>query len=89
MPKATLTSKGQLTLPKEVRARLGVDTGDQVVFTIADDGSVTVVAAKRPATRLFGMLRAPSSGAVSVEDMDQAIADGVASDDDRVRSRKP
>jgi len=35
MPKATLTSKGQLTLPKEVRSRLGVAAGDQVDFILS------------------------------------------------------
>ena len=36
--KATISSKGQLTLPKEVRARLGVEKGDEVEFTLDDRG---------------------------------------------------
>ncbi|GGJ78393.1 AbrB/MazE/SpoVT family DNA-binding domain-containing protein [Deinococcus aquiradiocola] len=35
---ATLSSKGQLTLPKEVRERLGVQKGDEVEFTLDDHG---------------------------------------------------
>ena len=35
---ATITSKGQLTLPKQVRERLGVDKGDEVEFTLDDQG---------------------------------------------------
>ena len=35
---ATISSKGQLTLPKEVRERLGVDKGDEVEFTLDDQG---------------------------------------------------
>ena len=47
MPRATITSKGQTTLPKEVRTRLGVDAGDQVEYRIAADGTVTVVIGNR------------------------------------------
>ncbi len=36
--KATISSKGQLTLPKEVRERLGVEKGDEVEFTLDDRG---------------------------------------------------
>lgn len=89
MPKATITSKGQLTLPKEIRSRLGVAAGDQVEFAVADDGSITVVAARRSASQLYGMLAAASSEPVSVEDMDRAIADRATSDDERIRGAKP
>jgi antitoxin PrlF len=88
MPKATLTSKGQLTLPKEVRSRLGVAAGDQVDFTIDSDGSVNVAAAKRSAAPLFGMLRTHSSDAVPVEDMDREIAARAAADDQRIRDQE-
>jgi AbrB family looped-hinge helix DNA binding protein len=89
MPKSTLTSKGQLTLPKEVRSRLGVAAGDQVEFTILDNGSITVVAARRPASQLYGMLATASAEPASIEDMDRAIADRAASDDERIRVGKP
>ncbi len=88
MPKATLTSKGQLTLPKEVRSRLGVAAGDQVDFTIDSDGSVNVAAAKRSAAPLFGMLQTQSSDAIPVEDMDREIAARVAADDQRIRDQE-
>ena len=38
MATATVTSKGQITLPKSVRDELGVDAGDQVVFVVEDKG---------------------------------------------------
>lgn len=38
--KATLTSKGQITLPAELRERLGLQKGDQVEFVLRDDGWV-------------------------------------------------
>jgi AbrB family looped-hinge helix DNA binding protein len=88
MPKATLTSKGQLTLPKEVRSRLGVAAGDQVDFTIDSDGSIKVAAAKQSAAPLFGMLQPASSGEVSIEDMDLTIAARAAADDKRIRDQE-
>ena len=42
MPTATLTTKGQVTIPKEVREHLGVDTGDRLSFVVQRDGTVIV-----------------------------------------------
>lgn len=39
---ATLTSKGQITLPKAIRQALGVDAGSKVAFDLGKDGQVTV-----------------------------------------------
>ena len=89
MPRATLTSKGQLTLPKEIRSRLGVAAGDQVEFAIGDDGSITVAAARQSALPLFGLLAAALSDSVSIEDMDRAIADRASSEEERIRGTNP
>ena len=85
MPRATITSKGQITLPKEVRTRLGVDAGDQVDFRIAADGTVTVVPLQGSASRLSGFLHRRDLDGHSVEDMDRAIAQSVSEDDERIR----
>ncbi len=45
---STITSKGQITLPIEVRKHLGVHTGDKVSFVIEDSGKVTVKVPKYP-----------------------------------------
>jgi AbrB family looped-hinge helix DNA binding protein len=42
MPIATLTSKGQITLPKDVRQRLRVHAGDTVEFVVGADGEIRV-----------------------------------------------
>jgi len=89
MPKATITSKGQITLPKEVRSKLGVDTGDQVEFRTEADGSITVLSAKGSARRLYGLLKTSHDAAVSTEEMDRAISETVAADDERIRSHNP
>ena len=50
---ATVTSKGQVTIPVEVRRHLGVGTRDKVAFVIADDGGVEV---RRPRYTLESIL---------------------------------
>ena len=45
---STITSKGQITVPAEVRRHLGVSTRDKLAFVIGDDGSVRVRAVKYP-----------------------------------------
>jgi len=45
MTTATITSKGQVTIPKDVRTRLGVDTGDRVEFVEIQEGVFQIMAA--------------------------------------------
>jgi len=72
MPSATLTSKGQITIPKEVREALGVDTGDRVEFVAEEKGVYRVVAATRDVRHLKGIIDKPSKP-VSVEEMNRAV----------------
>lgn len=73
MPTATLTSKGQITIPAAVRAALGVAAGDRVDFIQLESGRFELVAATRPVTALKGLVRPPEK-AVSIDDMNAAIA---------------
>ena len=57
MSEATMTSKGQITVPKEVRERLKLEEGDKVYFDVGDDGVVHMTARNRPMEELFGLLR--------------------------------
>ena len=59
MLESSLTSKGQITIPKEVRDRLRLEEGDKVYFDITEDGTVRMSARNRPMEELFGSLRAP------------------------------
>ena len=74
MPEATLTSKGQVTIPKAVRDHLNLDTGARVDFVIEDDGTVVLRPVTRHVRELAGFLYRPGQPAVSVEQMDEAIA---------------
>jgi antitoxin PrlF len=73
MTTATLTSKGQITIPAQVRASLGLGTGDRIEFIALGDGKFAIMAATHSARDLKGLIRKPSKY-VSVEDMNQAIA---------------
>ncbi len=73
MPTATITSKGQVTIPAVVRTALGVDAGDRVEFVQVEAGRFEIVAATQPVTALKGLIRKPSSP-VTIEAMNEAIA---------------
>ena len=70
---ATLTSKGQVTIPKAVRQQLKLSTGDQILFRIEADGTVRL----RPALRVkdvAGFLHRPGQKSLTVEEMKEGIA---------------
>ena len=73
MTTATVTSKGQITIPANVRHALHVEAGDRVEFVEVDPGRFEVVAATRSVKELKGMFGKPTKP-VSIEDMNQAIA---------------
>jgi AbrB family looped-hinge helix DNA binding protein len=70
-----LTTKGQVTIPKEVRAHLGVDTGDRLSFVIQDDGTVVVKPITRHVRDLAGLLYRPGQRPVSIKQIDEGIAE--------------
>jgi antitoxin PrlF len=72
MPTATLTSKGQITLPKEIRERLGLATGDRVAFREHPDGSIVMEAETVELLSLQGSIRSRARG-VTIEDMSAAV----------------
>ena len=70
----TLTSKGQVTLPKEIRDRLGLDAGSILDFEIQADNTIIARHVQPDARRIRGLLKSPHAAALSVEQMDEAIA---------------
>ncbi len=73
MTAATITSKGQITIPANVRQSLQVGAGDRVEFVEIDPGRFEMIAATRSVKTLKGMFGKPAQ-AVSIEDMNKAIA---------------
>ena len=72
---ATLTSKGQLTLPKAIRDKLHLDAGSLIDFQLLPDNTITARQIKPDARRLRGLLKSPHAAALSVEQMDEAIGE--------------
>lgn len=73
MTTATVSSKGQITIPSEVRQALQVKTGDRVEFVEVAPGRFEFMAATRSVTALKGMF-GKRTKTVSIEDMHKAIA---------------
>jgi antitoxin PrlF len=73
MDRATITSKGQTTIPKSVRDALGLKAGDRVVFVPQPDGTALMMPTVK-IEELYGALPKPRRR-VSVEQMNKAIAE--------------
>ncbi len=71
---ATVTSKGQITLPKEVRQRLRLHPGGKIRFTVEDGDRIVVTRGGTRLIDLFGLLGKPPRSA-TLEEMDEAIRD--------------
>ena len=78
MATATLTSKGQITIPLKVRRKLGLDAGDRVEFVEVSPGEFALKAATEDVRSLKGMVRRPASP-VSIDAMSSAIKRRAAS----------
>lgn len=74
MQESTVTTKGQTTLPKDVRKVLGLQPGDRLRYILLD-GEVRLLRV-RPILDLEGALRRSSQDPATLEDMDEAIAAG-------------
>ena len=81
MVTATLTSKGQLTIPKAVRDSLHLHTGDRVAFVLHGDTEAVLKPVTKSVDEVFGRLYSAAQPRKSVEEMNAAVAK-------RVRSRK-
>jgi antitoxin PrlF len=78
MAAATITSKGQVTIPVQVRAALGIDAGDRIEFIEVGKGEFNIVAATRSVKELDGLLYRKGRKRISIEEMNAAIAKGAA-----------
>lgn len=87
MAMATMTSRGRITVPKMVRESLGLRPGSKVDFVPTPEG-FRLVAVQRDVASLKGRFAGRSAGAVSLADMDEAIAQGAAASGVRTGQRR-
>ena len=72
MSESTISSKGQVTIPKAIRTRMHLKVGDRLRFVVDADGSVRLAAATRDVSTLRDILPRPKHRA-TVDDMQSAI----------------
>ena len=72
MSAATITSKGQITIPKDIRALLDLHSGDKINFIVQESGEVRFLPATQDISTLKGIISKPQK-AVTVEEMKATI----------------
>ncbi len=82
MTVATLTSKGQITIPKSVRDSLQLHAGDKIAFTLNPNGETILKPLSKSVDQVYGRFHKADRRAVTVAGMNEAMAK-------RMRSRKP
>ena len=75
MPTATMTTKGQITVPRDVRLKLNLKAGDRVLFIVEDDGTARLRAVNKDISSLRGILPPPKRKA-TIEEIEASIAKG-------------
>jgi antitoxin PrlF len=73
---STLTSKGQITIPKNIRDRLRLEPGHRVEFQVDRRGQVIMRARNVDVRELKGIIRSKRKTPLSIEEMNEAIARG-------------
>jgi AbrB family looped-hinge helix DNA binding protein len=76
MPSATVTTKGQITVPKAVRDDLGLAPGARLTFTRQADGGYRIERQARPVARLAGVLK-HDGPPKTLADMERGIAEAM------------
>jgi len=74
MPIATLTSKGRITIPKDLRDSLNLQAGDKIQFTIKNDRGVSLKASNTKIDDVSGMLNKNATKSYTVKEMDEHLA---------------
>ncbi len=74
---STVTDKGQITLPKALRDKLGIRPGSKVEFALQPDDSVRMRVLARGSAGLFGLLAVPGEAARSLDEIDAGLTAAV------------
>ena len=75
---STVSDKGQVTLPKAIRDRLGIRAGTRIDFEVQPDDTLKVRVLTRGAAGLFGLIARPGEAARSLDEIDASVAAVVA-----------
>jgi AbrB family looped-hinge helix DNA binding protein len=75
---ATITSKGQVTIPKPIRERLHLRSGDQIDFAVDVSGAVRVLPKTLKARDVYGMLKRKGRKPLTIEQMEEKAAKAMA-----------
>ncbi len=78
MASATITTKGQVTIPKEIRDYLNLDTGSKVDFVIDENGIVKLIPLNIPIESLSGILHRKGMKSATLEEMELSISEGAS-----------
>jgi antitoxin PrlF len=73
MKTATLTSKGQITIPKAVRDSMHLQSGDRIEFTMQGSNEAVLKPVTKTVDQVFGRLHKPGRSPRTVAAMNQAI----------------
>ncbi|QEE44769.1 AbrB/MazE/SpoVT family DNA-binding domain-containing protein [Rhizobium sp. WL3] len=79
----TMTSKGQITIPSEVRDALKLEPGTRF-YVAARNGQVVAIPKNKNLMDLAGVVKLPPGVSLSLEDMQESVADAAAEDDKRI-----
>jgi AbrB family looped-hinge helix DNA binding protein len=75
MPTATITSKGQVTIPKKIRDKLGLKPGDKLDFEINEEGKLEASTKKYAIEDVAGILYRPGQKAKTIEEMNEGVSE--------------
>ena len=73
MAASTITSKGQVTIPKAVRDALKLNAGDKIEFVVTDKREALIRPISKKVDDVFGILHKPDQKIVSVEEVNEGI----------------
>lgn len=80
--KAILSSKGQLVIPKNLRKKMGLHSGSELILELTDNNSLEILPVTQNISKFFGMGKnIKQQKTMSIEDIDKAISEAVINND--------
>jgi AbrB family looped-hinge helix DNA binding protein len=87
MPNATMTSKGQITIPKEIRDVVNAREGTRFDVRIDERGNIVLVPKRLGLEELLALACNPAGVHLTIEEMKEAVLDQAAAEDERIRQQ--